>query len=226
MFDIGFFELVVLRQSWRLVRESAPSGAAEGRAQCARVISSAVCSANVTDVKSDITAEIELDEAAQGCRRRCRPAASDLMSSVEIPPARGSRRRVPGVRDVEQRPQRGRSPTTSDTTAPDGPARRMEPAPLPNEPGGRSLRRDAAPADLPRQPTLPGIRQDMSAPGAQVSKAAETRRSRQAPKGARPRRASVRGRHVPYSQAVKTRRNEATSRERRIHPEARSSAEG
>ena len=76
-------------------------------------------------------------------------AAADFKSSVES----AGRDVETGVRDVERDLN---AVATASGDIPDAEtARLMEPAPLPNEPGGELA--DAAPADLPRQPTLPGF---------------------------------------------------------------------
>ena len=141
MFDIGFFELVVIAVvalvvigPERLPKAARTLGHLMGRLQ-----------RYVNDVKSDINREIELDELRK-LQKQVQTAASDLKSSVESA-ALGVET---GVRDVERDLNAGITDTPDPETA-----RLSEPAPLPNEPGGELG--DAAPAELPRQPPLPGF---------------------------------------------------------------------
>jgi sec-independent protein translocase protein TatB len=144
MFDIGFFELVVIAVvalivigPERLPKAARTAGHLVGRLQ-----------RYVNDVKSDINREIELDELRK-LQKQVQTAAEDLKSSVET----AARDVETGVRDVERDVNTG-MPGTLETPDAES-ARLMEPAPLPNEPGGELA--DAAPAGLPRQPTLPGF---------------------------------------------------------------------
>jgi sec-independent protein translocase protein TatB len=141
MFDIGFFELVVIAVvalivvgPERLPKAARTLGHLVGRLQ-----------RYVNDVKSDINREIELDELRK-LQQQVQSAAQDLKSSVVT----AARDVETGVRDVERDMNAGLPGTTDAETA-----RLMEPAPLPNEPGGELA--DAAPAELPRQPALPGF---------------------------------------------------------------------
>jgi sec-independent protein translocase protein TatB len=141
MFDIGFFELVVIAivalvviGPEKLPKTARTLGHLMGRLQ-----------RYVNDVKADINREIELDELRK-LQKQVQTAATELKSSVES----AARDVETGVRDVE------RDLNTGVTDAPDAETVRLaEPAPLPNEPGGELA--DAAPAELPRQPTLPGF---------------------------------------------------------------------
>jgi sec-independent protein translocase protein TatB len=144
MFDIGFTELVVIAVvalivigPERLPKTARTMGHLFGRLQ-----------RYVNDVKADINREIELDELRK-LQKEVQTAAADLKSSVES----AGRDIETGVRDVERDLN---AVATDSGTIPDAEtARLMEPAPLPNEPGGELA--DAAPAELPRQPTLPGF---------------------------------------------------------------------
>ena len=140
MFDIGFSEIVVIAVvalivigPERLPKAARTLGHLFGRLQ-----------RYVNDVKADINREMELDELRKlqkevqtaarrpqvvgGARPRERARPACATSSASSTPARSSRRRD---------------------------ARRAEPSPLPNEPGGELA--DAAPAEPPRQPSLPGF---------------------------------------------------------------------
>jgi sec-independent protein translocase protein TatB len=144
MFDIGFSEIVVIAVvalivigPERLPKTARTMGHLFGRLQ-----------RYVNDVKADINREIELDELRK-LQKEVQTAAADLKSSVES----AGRDIETGVRDVERDLN---AVATDSGTIPDAEtARLMEPAPLPNEPGGELA--DAAPAELPRQPTLPGF---------------------------------------------------------------------
>ena len=143
MFDIGFFELVVVAVvalivigPERLPKAARTLGHLVGRLQ-----------RYVADVKADINREIELDELRK-LQRQVQTAAADLKSSVEA----AGRDVESGVRDVEREVNKG---VTGDSPAGPGDPRMEELAPLPNEPGGELG--DAAPSELPRQPSLPGF---------------------------------------------------------------------
>src|SRR5262245_45694829 len=145
MFDIGFFELVVIAivalvviGPERLPKAARTMGHLVGRLQ-----------RYVNDVKADINREIELDELRK-LQKQVQTAAEDLKSSVET----AARDVETGVRDVERDVNAG-LPGTPPAATDAETARLMEPAPLPNEPGGELA--DAAPADLPRQNALPGF---------------------------------------------------------------------
>lgn len=144
MFDIGFSELVVIAVvalivigPERLPKAARTLGHLFGRLQ-----------RYVNDVKSDISREMELDELRK-LQRDVQTAAQDLKSSVE----HAARDVETGVRDVEQQLNAGAA-ETAQLPDPDA-ARMLDPAPLPNEPGGELA--DAAPADRPQQPSLPGF---------------------------------------------------------------------
>jgi len=144
MFDIGFSELVVIAVvalivigPERLPKAARTMGHLFGRLQ-----------RYVNDVKADINREIELDELRK-LKTEVQTAASELKSSVETI----GNEVESGARDVERDLN---AIATSSGDIPDAePPRLMEPAPLPNEPGGELG--DAAPSELPRQPTLPGF---------------------------------------------------------------------
>lgn len=144
MFDIGFFELIVIAVvalivigPERLPKTARTLGHLVGRLQ-----------RYVADVKADINREIELDELRK-LQKQVQTAAADLKSSVES----AGRDVETGVRNVERDLNSG---LTNDRAAADSGVPRMEElAPLPNEPGGELG--DAAPSELPRQPTLPGF---------------------------------------------------------------------
>src|SRR5262245_2574617 len=139
MFDIGFFEIVVIAVvalvvigPERLPKAARTLGHLMGRLQ-----------RYVNEVKADINREIELDELRK-LQKQVQTAAADLKSSVES----AARDVETGVRDVE------RDMNAGVTDTPDAQAARLaEPAPMPNEPGGELA--DAAPAELPRQSALP-----------------------------------------------------------------------
>jgi sec-independent protein translocase protein TatB len=143
MFDIGFFELVVIAivaliviGPERLPKTARTLGHLVGRLQ-----------RYVADVKADINREIELDELRK-LQKQVQTAAADLKSSVES----AGRDVETGVRDVERDLNAG---VTDDPAADTRMPRMEEIAPLPNEPGGELG--DATTSELPRQPTLPGF---------------------------------------------------------------------
>src|SRR5262249_32130890 len=142
MFDIGFFELVVIAIVALVVigPEKLPKTARTLGHLMARL------QRYVNEVKADINREIELDELRK-LQKQVQTAAADLKSSVES----AARDAETGVRDVERDLNAGVTGTTDAAEA----ARLAEPAPLPNEPGGELA--DAAPAELPRQSALPGF---------------------------------------------------------------------
>jgi sec-independent protein translocase protein TatB len=142
MFDIGFFELVVIAivalvviGPEKLPKTARTLGHLMGRLQ-----------RYVNEVKADINREIELDELRK-LQKQVQTAAADLKQSVES----AARDVETGVRDVERDLNAGLTDTADTAEA----ARLAEPAPLPNEPGGELA--DAAPAELPKQGALPGF---------------------------------------------------------------------
>ncbi len=143
MFDIGFSEIVVIAVvalvvigPERLPKAARTLGHLFGRLQ-----------RYVSDVKSDITREIELDELRK-LQREVQTAATEIKTSVESA-AQGVES---GVREVE----RDLNATAADPAPPPPlPEALAEPVALPNEPGGELA--DAAPAEPPRQGALPGF---------------------------------------------------------------------
>ena len=130
MFDIGFTEIVVIAVvalivigPERLPKAARTMGHLFGRLQ-----------RYVNDVKSDINREIELDELRK-LQKEVQTAAADFKSSVESAATRRGDGR-PRRRERASMPSR---PTAATIPTP---RRRglIEPAPLPNEPGGELAR--------------------------------------------------------------------------------------
>jgi sec-independent protein translocase protein TatB len=147
MFDVGFSEIVVIAVvalivigPERLPKAARTLGLLFGRLQ-----------RYVSDVKADISREMELDELRK-LQTQVQGAAQEFKTSVES----AAQNVHAGVRSVEDQ----LNATAADATSADAPAgpppelasRANEPAAAPG-----STSADAVPADPPRQPSLPGF---------------------------------------------------------------------
>jgi sec-independent protein translocase protein TatB len=141
MFDVGFSEIVligvvalVVIGPERLPKAARTMGLLFGRLQ-----------RYVTDVKADISREMELDELRK-LQKQVQGAAQELKTSVES----AARDVQEGVRSVETELNSAAAETEASVAVPV-----PEPAPRAAEPGSGIA--DAAPAPPPRQPSLPGF---------------------------------------------------------------------
>ena len=142
MFDVGFSEIVVIGVvalivigPERLPKAARTMGLLFGRLQ-----------RYVTDVKADISREMELDELRK-LQKQVQGAAQDFKTSVES----AAQNVHEGVRNVESE--------LNATAADPPPAGRAEMLPLdvPEQSPPQGSAPAAHPAEAPRQPSLPGF---------------------------------------------------------------------
>jgi sec-independent protein translocase protein TatB len=143
MFDVGFSEIVLVAVvalivigPERLPKAARTMGLLFGRLQ-----------RYVSDVKADISREMELDELRK-LQKQVQGAAQEFKTSVES----AAHNVQQGVRSVEDQ----LNATAADTPPADPHANPPEDlASRANEPGAEIA--DAVPSALPRQPSLPGF---------------------------------------------------------------------
>jgi sec-independent protein translocase protein TatB len=147
MFDVGFSEIVVIGVvalivigPERLPKAARTMGLLFGRLQ-----------RYVSDVKADISREMELDELRK-LQKQVQGAAQDFKATVES----AAQNVNEGVRSVEAQLNEGAMESASASPEGNPPADLASRA---NEPGAASLANmaDAVPAEPPRQPSLPGF---------------------------------------------------------------------
>jgi sec-independent protein translocase protein TatB len=143
MFDVGFSEIVLIAVvalvvigPERLPKAARTMGLLFGRLQ-----------RYVSDVKADISREMELDELRK-LQKQVQGAAQEFKTSVES----AAQNVHQGVRSVEDQLNAAASdvpPVDPHANPPEDLASRA------NEPGAEIA--DAVPSELPRQPSLPGF---------------------------------------------------------------------